>query len=110
MLQLLLACCRAVLKQALLLLIDTNGRDVWPAGAGMSWLHADSATLDQEPTLAERARAIQNRQPIPGFSVCAQGTPSQLPFLHLDEICLLIRFCLITIKRSQAHVSEVPVL
>ena len=76
----------------------------------MSWLQADSATLDQEPTLAERARAIQNRQPFPGFNVRAQGTPSQLPFLHLDEICLPIWFCLITIKHPRARLGEVPVL
>ena len=95
LLELLLACCcRAVLERAPPLPIDSNERDVWPAGADMSWLHADSATVDQEPTLAERARAIQTRQPIPGFCVHAQGNLSQLHFLHPD-ICLLTQTCLI---------------
>ncbi len=76
----------------------------------MSWLHADSATLDQEPTLAERARAIQTRQPIPGFYVRAQGDLSQLYLLHADELCLLAQACLIPIRRLPARLGELPVL
>ena len=77
----------------------------------MSWLLADSATIDQEPTLAEQARAIQNRQSIPSFRVRAQGEPSQLRPPHPDdEIHLLPHTCLIPIKRPWVRLLESPLL
>ena len=44
-------------------------------GANSSWLHGDSASPDQETTLAERARAVQNRQPLPSFGTRPRGQP-----------------------------------
>ena len=74
----------------------------------MSWLHADSATLDQEPTLAERARAIQTRQRIPGSHVHAQGDLSQLYLLHPDEICMPTQTCPIPVRHPQARLVSLP--
>lgn len=43
------------------------------SGADSSWLHGDSASPGQETTLAERARAVQNRQPLPSFGIRPRG-------------------------------------
>ncbi len=47
-------------------------------GAESSWLHGESAWPVQETTLAERARAVQNRLPLPSFNTRPRGSLSSM--------------------------------
>ena len=73
-------------------------------GADSSWLHGDSASPVQETTLAERARAVQDRQPLPSFGRRSRGPPcaSSTPTIPDSRSCSLLSALLVGYSADKA--------